>query len=481
LQSLLQQEDAQDRELEQAQKLRRRLEREGREAFKAYRKAQWALFEANEKCNLLQKKRDLLSSQVNSLLENLSTNNTPWPLCWHDPRETPSDQLADRFRVAVTHNDNREEGQMTDSTNTKDQLEEAALSDVDKRGSPSGNSSPQDYEALEASLRSELVARYRNKAPLNSTKSVERDVIDQPSIETQEILSISHNETQASPSGTTPIIHTVSISPSVAGKNLPSKDSTESNEERMVDQENLFPRDVTNQSSNNTQENITSSRNETQGSPCGASPIVHPVCISPSVGCINLQSQNSTQSADEKLVNQENLPFGKPQESIPQFPNVSRELPLLVNVSTSNSTSVSLTESNQTPLEFITELTIKEPGENITHTPSKFTSELTVSPFVMPSPTVRNACVHFKRVVNSYDANNAIYEGVDIVNELEQARDDTGVSGPQVDPFWPFCIFELRGRCNDEECRWQHVKDFEWRKFKPKNSLTSPSGLFFSI
>ncbi|XP_031378698.1 uncharacterized protein LOC116194112 isoform X2 [Punica granatum] len=29
-----------------------------------------------------------------------------------------------------------------------------------------------------------------------------------------------------------------------------------------------------------------------------------------------------------------------------------------------------------------------------------------------------------------------------------------------VDPFWPLCMFELRGRCNDEECTWQHVKDY---------------------
>jgi Putative zinc-finger domain len=479
LQSLLQQEDAQDQELDQAQEIRRRLEREERETFKAYRKAQRALFEANEKCNLLQKKRDLLSSRVNTLLENSSTSNTPWPLYWHDPRESPSDQPADGFHATVSHDDNREEGQLTDSTNTKDQLEEVAVSDVDKRGSPSGNSSPQDYDALEASLRSELVARYRNKAPLNSTKSEERDVIDQPSTETQENLSISPNGTQALPSGTTPLIHTVSISPSVGGKNLPSKDFSESNEERMVDLENFFPRDVIDQPSNNTQENIIFPPNETQGSPCGPSPIVHPVCISPSV--IKLQSQNLTRSAEEKLINQENLPFGEPQESIPQSPNVSRELPLLVNVSTSNSTSVSLTESNQTPLESITELTIKEPGENITHTTLKFTSELVVSPFVLPPSTVRNACVHFKKMVNSYDANNAIYDRVDIVNELGHARDDTGVSCPQVDPFWPFCIFELRGRCNDEECCWQHVKDFEWRKFKPENSLTFPSGLFFFI
>ncbi|KAE9615673.1 putative tetratricopeptide-like helical domain, zinc-finger domain-containing protein [Lupinus albus] len=31
---------------------------------------------------------------------------------------------------------------------------------------------------------------------------------------------------------------------------------------------------------------------------------------------------------------------------------------------------------------------------------------------------------------------------------------------PAVDPFWPLCIFELRGKCNNDECPWQHVKDY---------------------
>ncbi|XVE99534.1 hypothetical protein REPUB_Repub03eG0207300 [Reevesia pubescens] len=29
-----------------------------------------------------------------------------------------------------------------------------------------------------------------------------------------------------------------------------------------------------------------------------------------------------------------------------------------------------------------------------------------------------------------------------------------------VDPFWPLCMYELRGKCNNDECPFQHVKDF---------------------
>ncbi|KAL5710951.1 hypothetical protein ACHQM5_021454 [Ranunculus cassubicifolius] len=28
-----------------------------------------------------------------------------------------------------------------------------------------------------------------------------------------------------------------------------------------------------------------------------------------------------------------------------------------------------------------------------------------------------------------------------------------------IDPLWPVCMFELRGKCNDEECVWQHMKN----------------------
>ncbi|XP_034928609.1 uncharacterized protein [Populus alba] len=29
-----------------------------------------------------------------------------------------------------------------------------------------------------------------------------------------------------------------------------------------------------------------------------------------------------------------------------------------------------------------------------------------------------------------------------------------------VDPFWPLCLYELRGKCNNDECPWQHARDF---------------------
>ncbi|XP_052204399.1 uncharacterized protein LOC127809565 [Diospyros lotus] len=38
-----------------------------------------------------------------------------------------------------------------------------------------------------------------------------------------------------------------------------------------------------------------------------------------------------------------------------------------------------------------------------------------------------------------------------------------------IDPFWPLCMFELRGKCNNDECLRQHAKDYSSRSMKLKN------------
>ncbi|XP_057487483.1 uncharacterized protein LOC130773556 isoform X1 [Actinidia eriantha] len=39
-----------------------------------------------------------------------------------------------------------------------------------------------------------------------------------------------------------------------------------------------------------------------------------------------------------------------------------------------------------------------------------------------------------------------------------------------IDPFWPLCMFELRGKCNNDECPWQHVKDYSCKNMSLDNS-----------
>ncbi|XP_022954038.1 uncharacterized protein LOC111456410 isoform X2 [Cucurbita moschata] len=36
-----------------------------------------------------------------------------------------------------------------------------------------------------------------------------------------------------------------------------------------------------------------------------------------------------------------------------------------------------------------------------------------------------------------------------------------------IDPSWPLCMYELRGKCNNDECPWQHVKDSSLSNRRP--------------
>ncbi|PKA63247.1 hypothetical protein AXF42_Ash017715 [Apostasia shenzhenica] len=50
-------------------------------------------------------------------------------------------------------------------------------------------------------------------------------------------------------------------------------------------------------------------------------------------------------------------------------------------------------------------------------------------------------------------------EGVmDIMRSIPTGYNVLCGSSMEIQPFWPLCMYELRGRCNDDECPWQHIK-----------------------
>ncbi|KAJ8768503.1 hypothetical protein K2173_022596 [Erythroxylum novogranatense] len=73
MQSLVDMEESLDKELEEAQELRRKCEIEERKALKAYRRAQRDLIEANVRCMELYNRRELYSAEVRSFLMNESS------------------------------------------------------------------------------------------------------------------------------------------------------------------------------------------------------------------------------------------------------------------------------------------------------------------------------------------------------------------------------------------------------------------------
>ncbi|XVF23855.1 hypothetical protein REPUB_Repub13aG0075600 [Reevesia pubescens] len=98
-----------------------------------------------------------------------------------------------------------------------------------------------------------------------------------------------------------------------------------------------------------------------------------------------------------------------------------------------------------------------------------------------PSSILRSAIGHLKVMApvsrqrdNYFYSEEGTYVNFDeierssqIANSLEEAV--WGLSGKEmgsymctiaIDPFWPLCMYELRGKCNNDECPFQHVNDF---------------------
>jgi hypothetical protein len=118
-----------------------------------------------------------------------------------------------------------------------------------------------------------------------------------------------------------------------------------------------------------------------------------------------------------------------------------------------------------------------------------------------PSSAPQNAARHLKRAFpgfckeSSHDKNDCLanvtasearecaqdmIQGCvrENVNIVRATQTDNDMTHSGIDPFWPFCMFELRGKCNDEECQWQHAEHHAWRKSKlTKHAFTSVSGL----
>ncbi|CAK7325646.1 unnamed protein product [Dovyalis caffra] len=77
-----------------------------------------------------------------------------------------------------------------------------------------------------------------------------------------------------------------------------------------------------------------------------------------------------------------------------------------------------------------------------------------------------DTCAGFNGEGGCMDSEDIQYDLV-IANSKEESLGDvcgteigTFTHNVAVDPFWPLCMYELRGKCNNDECPWQHVRDF---------------------
>ncbi|KAL6622442.1 hypothetical protein ACP70R_032321 [Stipagrostis hirtigluma subsp. patula] len=434
--SLLEMEELQERELEDAQEHRRKCEVEEREALRAYRKAQRALIEANERCAVLRRKREICSAQVHGLLaensssvQSLSIQNAgdglampsqfnsqiladrqmpenqggryslytdvppQQPVDKHEARSHYRDELAastvDRNFVSTANDNNIPSDNMEDdllfpakraisecTSDLENHMEETIHVYAEQNRQTSGDS-VQDYELLEASLRSRLVERFGKKPCLNST-----------------------------------------------GEGI---------EELAVG-------------------NVTGGEHDKQSIHGG------------------LQLQKADQNAMTNL------------EGTMELANDGTDCAEKTGGLSNYSSGPSMDNCDaEDSISSLRELCIPSSMNHI----------------MFPSSAPQNAARHIKWAFHGFRKGASDYKDdcltSDVASEatvsvpdmiqdhagesikmLSTTQQDNGMAHSGIDPFWPFCMFELRGKCNDEECQWQHAEHHAWRK--SKHTVTSVSG-----
>ena len=248
--SLFEMEELQEKELDDAQEQRRKCEIAEREALRAYRKAQRNLIEANERCAILRRKREICSAQVHGLIaENssfvqcLNIQNAghglvmpeiqggrsssqyldelpQQPVDKHEARSRYCDELAvsiaDPKFVSTVHDDStpsqyreapsqyREDdllfrpkrARSECTSNPENHMEETIQVYFEENRQPSGDST-QDYELLEASLRSRLVKRFGMKSCLSNSAEVTEELAVGKAAEIEQDKQSAHVELQS--------------------------------------------------------------------------------------------------------------------------------------------------------------------------------------------------------------------------------------------------------------------------------------------
>ncbi|KAF7822312.1 uncharacterized protein G2W53_027767 [Senna tora] len=72
----------------------------------------------------------------------------------------------------------------------------------------------------------------------------------------------------------------------------------------------------------------------------------------------------------------------------------------------------------------------------------------------------KNQWIHVNDDENEKQYSNTLAISVPFTGWNVLSEESSFSCSPAVDPFWPLCMYELRGKCNNDECPWQHVKDY---------------------
>ncbi|XP_043699062.1 uncharacterized protein LOC122649872 isoform X2 [Telopea speciosissima] len=469
MQSLVKIEELLDKELEEAQDLRHRCELEERNALKAYRKAQTALTEANARCTYLYQRRELFSAKSRALI--MEGSNSLWMSGWDKQMEIG----LDSSHIVPDAN-----GNLLPTLNPQMQAELEGLNQLSR-------------DSTVRCTHGAVNTSYQHM----SGQNLGSEPCSEPDASTSELLH--HKDNSAANGICTPSNH-------------PNMSADEDEE--------TFPSDhtavqVTLECSNKEEdlerrESDTSHRSKRKYSMDGSD---DPALLEASLrselfarlGNRTLSKKSHQSSSKEGTGDkQANIDVGNEATTIRSVKNQSFMEAEQNQVSGTGGTDRSKPSTCELSLQIQDQCHEDEcsfdPEPCITADPDYQSSSLidpctsTLSPSLLPPSNMRSALGHMKITspirfsklqsgglgVCRYDIaheGDSGGNGNDILFDIvgacstEGNRRGMGDMGSytcdlSVDPFWSFCMFELRGKCNDEECCWQHFKDYSQRNIK---------------
>ncbi|CAI0443087.1 unnamed protein product [Linum tenue] len=468
LRPLVEMEETLDRELEEAQELRHRCEIEERNALKAYRRAQRALIEANVRCTELYRKRELYSARFRSLImkdssllwstgdhgysgmdlssvehackniQLIPTSIQQQQLCdgqnlrsepCSDPDVSMSEPLHHGFNNAAT----RGSSPLDDPIVSTDEDEEVFTSKHDtilnRNIQPVAHNSseqlkdsdhPQDKDFsmkdsqdsinLEASLRSELFARLGMKAfPKNTVSSC---------LESAGELGTENDD--------------ASERTQMSDSNLPVL-ATEEHQECDLEGKDNAERSISKAPAQDT--NVDKSSHSTAdsgriGYPTRGHQLTPAMLSAPTVlrsvfGHLKVISPTACLAV--KCTDNQN------RYTVDKYAGDNDNAGSML-VQYDNVTATSMEESNK-------DVYAMEIG-----------SFNTIDRYAGDNDKGDSMVVQYGNVTA-----NSMDESTKDVYAMEIGSFNSNAT---IDPFWPLCMYELRGKCNNSECPLQHVADF---------------------
>ncbi|KAI4348138.1 hypothetical protein L6164_008897 [Bauhinia variegata] len=453
LQSFLEMEELIDKELEEAQEHRHKCEIEERNALKVYLTAQRALLEANARCTRLYHKRELYSSKLRSFI--LNNSSFSWSSGQHEHLDMGLGYLGNVPRHG--------RGIPTSSYQRQDDYNDInqPAFDSSNQGVNGGPSNTSDHLMAGGTLGSEPCSE---PDASTSEQLLQRgaDGVYSPSDE----LDTSANENdEMSPAG--------HVSTGHDAEHHWKQDS----QAKLMDIDTASNTRFCAESAQDSFLLEARLRSElfarlgTRASICSSA-------CNKGGPAAEREAENEVESEKSQMH----------QEFVPTFPRVE-ENDLKGSERQERSVSVDPAEIEgehnigKTSLNSGCRAGSRDQGHQ-THQSHHLMNAMDASPLIFRSAfTHLNVLSLFKskqvqsidQQINANDKENA--RGICINSDETQWGDMSAVAmpvtvgnflsekssysfSPSIDPFWPLCMYELRGKCNNDECPWQHVKDY---------------------